>query len=250
VEEALYDVLVTYIGPGDRVLLPVPTYPAYATIVAMCGGQAVPLILSPDDGFAFDEAALDAALPGMRALLLCNPSNPLGTLLSADSVRMVPRPPQARRELIATKSTATVLRERGQSFAGQRPSSCWAALSKSHGMNGCGWAGRGAPELIAPVINAHQYVARAPRAFAAHGAARPGAGRRCGGGALRAALAANLALLLESRAACVHARRRSPRPSYCCAAGSPACTRLLQAVSFLPRRGVRVARVGYGCRTE
>jgi len=202
VEEALYDVLVTYIGPGDRVLLPVPTYPAYATIVAMCGGQAVSFNLSPEDGFGFNEAALDAALPGMRALLLCNPSNPLGTQLSADQVRLVAQACHRHGVLLIADEIYRDLwlRERGQTFAGQPGDVIvLGGLSKSHGMTGwrLGWA-VGAPELIAPVINAHQYVCTCAPALsqrmALHALAPEGDAVAAH---YRAELKANLALLLE-----------------------------------------------------
>lgn len=74
--------------PGDRVVSTPPVYPPFAMCIeeAGCVVETVPLI---DTGSAWrlDLEGIDAALAaGARAVLLCNPHNPTGTVHSADTL--------------------------------------------------------------------------------------------------------------------------------------------------------------------
>lgn len=68
------------IAPGDRVVITPPVYPPFFSYVPEAGGvvEEVPLV---DDGstWSLDLPGLERAFAeGARALLLCNPHNPLG----------------------------------------------------------------------------------------------------------------------------------------------------------------------------
>lgn len=75
--------------PGDRVVVTPPVYPPFFDCVPEAGAEVevVPLI---DTGTAFelDLAGIEEAFAaGARAMLLCNPHNPTGTVHSAESLR-------------------------------------------------------------------------------------------------------------------------------------------------------------------
>lgn len=67
-------------GPGDRVVIPDPTYSLYADLVSMAGATAVHVPLADD--LHWDLDALRAALPGAKLFVFCNPGNPTGIVHS------------------------------------------------------------------------------------------------------------------------------------------------------------------------
>jgi len=76
-DEILSMLLRSFIGPGDRVAFPVPTYSLYDTLVEIQDGVSVRVEYPAD-------FSLPEALAGQNAALtfLCNPNAPSGTLVS------------------------------------------------------------------------------------------------------------------------------------------------------------------------
>ncbi|WP_026554498.1 pyridoxal phosphate-dependent aminotransferase [Arthrobacter sp. 35W] len=68
------------VNPGDRVVVPDPTYSLYADLVSMAGGVLVPVPLAAD--LHWDLEALSSALDGAKLFVFCNPSNPTGIVHS------------------------------------------------------------------------------------------------------------------------------------------------------------------------
>ncbi|MFE3598109.1 pyridoxal phosphate-dependent aminotransferase [Streptomyces sp. NPDC059142] len=64
------------VDPGDRVVVPDPTYSLYADLVSMAGGVVVPVPLGPD--LHWDLGRLADALVGAKLFVFCNPCNPTG----------------------------------------------------------------------------------------------------------------------------------------------------------------------------
>lgn len=82
------------VRPGDTVAYAWRTFDAYPLLSAMVGAQPVPVPLSPDGHQ--DLGALLAVLDHRtRVVVLCNPHNPTGSLVTADALsvflRQVPR---------------------------------------------------------------------------------------------------------------------------------------------------------------
>jgi aspartate/methionine/tyrosine aminotransferase len=75
------------VDPGDRVVLPEPTYSLYADLVALAGGEPVFCPLAPD--FHLDLAALEEAAAGAKLLLLCTPANPTGAVYRRSELEAV-----------------------------------------------------------------------------------------------------------------------------------------------------------------
>ncbi|WP_347556465.1 pyridoxal phosphate-dependent aminotransferase [Robbsia sp. KACC 23696] len=64
---------------GDEVILLAPYYPQHIGKIEMAGGVPVIVDLDQDNDFAFDIAAIEAAItPRTRMIVLVNPSNPTG----------------------------------------------------------------------------------------------------------------------------------------------------------------------------
>lgn len=88
VSMGIVEILRRVIAPGDGVVVTTPVYPPFFDLVEEAGGAAerVPL-RRVGDGWALDLAAIDRALSaGARAVLLCNPHNPTGTVHSRESL--------------------------------------------------------------------------------------------------------------------------------------------------------------------
>lgn len=75
--------------PGDRVVVTPPVYPPFYDLVDEAGAvvERVPLAQSAAGGWALDLPGIEAALAGgARAVLLCNPHNPTGTVHPAETL--------------------------------------------------------------------------------------------------------------------------------------------------------------------
>lgn len=80
-------VVIALVGPGDRVVLPEPTYSLYSDLVEMVGGEAVWVPLRED--LQLDVPATVAAARDAKLLILCNPGNPTGAVFPASDLAAV-----------------------------------------------------------------------------------------------------------------------------------------------------------------
>ncbi|OFV87059.1 MAG: hypothetical protein A3J75_02705, partial [Acidobacteria bacterium RBG_16_68_9] len=89
--EAIAATLLAAIGPGDEVLVVSPTYASYLPAIRIAGGVPRFVPLDEDANFDLDPDAIAAAVGRRtRALLLCNPNNPTGTVFSrSQTLRML-----------------------------------------------------------------------------------------------------------------------------------------------------------------
>ena len=68
---------------GDEVILPSPTYASYIEQITLAGG--IPIFVPLTDTWGLDLPAIrEAITPRTRAIILCNPGNPTGTVFSDD----------------------------------------------------------------------------------------------------------------------------------------------------------------------
>jgi N-succinyldiaminopimelate aminotransferase len=87
--EALAGALMAVLEPGDEVILFQPLYDAYAPLVKRAGGVPRYVRLEPP-GWRIEEEALQAAISRKtRAILVNNPLNPSGSILSAREMQAV-----------------------------------------------------------------------------------------------------------------------------------------------------------------
>lgn len=83
-KSALFDVLRATLDPGDRVLIPEPSWLSYGAMVRLAGGTPVPVAARPEDNFLVQHDVLDSAAQGARAIILNNPVNPTGAIWPAE----------------------------------------------------------------------------------------------------------------------------------------------------------------------
>jgi aspartate aminotransferase len=87
--EALIFAFMVCADPGEEVLVMDPSYANYLGFAAISGIKLVPIATYLDSGFTPPTAESIAALitPKTRAILLCNPNNPTGTVYSDEQLR-------------------------------------------------------------------------------------------------------------------------------------------------------------------
>lgn len=72
---------LTFIDPGDEVMMGQLTFPAYENITTKMGGECVRVPLTSD--YRLDIAGFISALtPRTKMVFLCNPNNPTGTIIT------------------------------------------------------------------------------------------------------------------------------------------------------------------------
>lgn len=87
VSEALQNAMLATINPGDEVLIPEPSFVAYAACTIFAGGVAVPVATSVEQAFQVTGAAVAAAVtPRTRALLIGYPNNPTGAVMTREGL--------------------------------------------------------------------------------------------------------------------------------------------------------------------
>jgi aminotransferase len=87
--EAMMVAMMTVCDPGDRVGLFSPFYENYNADAILSGAKAVHVPLHPPH-YRFDPAELRAAFAGgLKAFVLCNPSNPCGRVFTRDELLQI-----------------------------------------------------------------------------------------------------------------------------------------------------------------
>lgn len=77
--------LTALAGPGDDVLIPVPTYPLYTAVLAKIGARAVFYRTDPARGWLPDVEHLRSLItPATKALVVIDPNNPTGAAYPAE----------------------------------------------------------------------------------------------------------------------------------------------------------------------
>jgi aspartate aminotransferase len=86
---AIFVAMAAMLKPGDEVLIPEPSYPAYASAARILGAKPVfvPLKWEPGRGFDLDlSRIIEAITPRTRIIVLNNPHNPTGAVFSPKAV--------------------------------------------------------------------------------------------------------------------------------------------------------------------
>ena len=88
--EAADLVLTALVNEGDEVLLPAPGYPIYPAIINKLGAVVRYYRLDPARGWQPDPAEIDTLVTDRtRALVLINPNNPSGSIISDETTRQI-----------------------------------------------------------------------------------------------------------------------------------------------------------------
>ena len=82
-KQALFNLCLALLGPGDEAIIPAPYWVSYPDMVRLAGAEAVIIDTGIDDDFKITPAQLEAAItPATRLLVLNSPSNPTGASYS------------------------------------------------------------------------------------------------------------------------------------------------------------------------
>ena len=89
--EALMYTCLSILDPGTEVIVPEPYYPNYNTFISAAGGVIRPMPTRPEDGYRYaDREKFEALInENTRAILITNPGNPTGVVLTEDEMRMI-----------------------------------------------------------------------------------------------------------------------------------------------------------------
>ena len=82
-KQALCNVILSTVNPGDEVVIPTPAWVSYVEMVKLAEGKSVLVAAGIDTNFKVTPAQLEAAIsPRTKMVLLCSPSNPTGSVYS------------------------------------------------------------------------------------------------------------------------------------------------------------------------
>lgn len=86
-KQSVCNVLMALIGPGDEVIIPAPYWVSYPEMVKLAEGTNVIVSAGIEQDFKITPAQLEAAITHQtKALILCSPSNPTGSVYSKEEL--------------------------------------------------------------------------------------------------------------------------------------------------------------------
>ena len=87
-KQALCNVILATVNPGDEVVIPTPAWVSYVEMVKLAEGKSVLVPAGIDTNFKITPAQLEAAITERtRMVLLCSPSNPTGSVYSKEELQ-------------------------------------------------------------------------------------------------------------------------------------------------------------------
>ncbi|WP_321519905.1 pyridoxal phosphate-dependent aminotransferase [uncultured Bacteroides sp.] len=82
-KQSVCNTLLCIIGPDDEVIIPAPYWVSYIEMVKLAEGKSVIVPAGIEQNFKITPAQLEAAItPKTKAIILCSPSNPTGSVYS------------------------------------------------------------------------------------------------------------------------------------------------------------------------
>jgi aspartate aminotransferase len=145
-KHALFNAIQILIDHGDDVILPVPYWVSFKDIVQYAGGNVIFLETSEAESFRITADAIEKALtPRTKAIILNSPSNPAGSVMSAEDLERIVQLAHERNIYLLLDECYVYLNYAGKPVSGG--SFTWAkdhlvvlgSLSKTYAMTG--WRG-------------------------------------------------------------------------------------------------------------
>jgi aspartate aminotransferase len=140
---ALFNTLQILVDHGDEVILPVPYWVSFKDIIQYAGGTVVFLETEESESFRITAAAIEAAItPRTKAIILNSPSNPAGSVVSAEDLERIVHLAHERGIYLLLDECYVYLNYEGKPVSGG--SFTWAkehivvlgSLSKTYSMTG------------------------------------------------------------------------------------------------------------------
>ena len=86
-KQSVCNAVMALVGEGDEVIIPAPYWVSYPQMVLMADGTPVYVEAGIEQDFKITPGQLEAAItPRTRLLILCSPSNPTGSVYSAEEL--------------------------------------------------------------------------------------------------------------------------------------------------------------------
>ena len=142
-KQALFNAIQVLVDHGDEVILPVPYWVSFKDIIQYAGGIVVFLETSEAENFRITAAAIEQAVtPRTKAIILNSPSNPAGSVISAEDLERIVRLAHERGIFLLLDECYVYLNYAGKPVSGG--SFTWAkehlvvlgSLSKTYAMTG------------------------------------------------------------------------------------------------------------------
>jgi aspartate aminotransferase len=140
---ALFNTIQVLIDHGDEVILPVPYWVSFKDIIQYAGGKVVFLETSEVENFRITADAIEKAItPRTKAIILNSPSNPAGSVVSAQDLERIVHLAHERNIFLLLDECYVYLNYAGTPVSGG--SYTWAkqnivvlgSLSKTYSMTG------------------------------------------------------------------------------------------------------------------
>lgn len=82
-KQAVCNAILSIVNPGEQVIIPAPCWVSYIEMVKLAEGESYIIHTGIEQDFKITPAELEAAInPKTRAIILCSPSNPTGSIYS------------------------------------------------------------------------------------------------------------------------------------------------------------------------
>ncbi|MGX7125101.1 pyridoxal phosphate-dependent aminotransferase [Enterococcus viikkiensis] len=178
--EALSAGLLAILEPGDKVLLPAPTYPGYEPLILLAGAEPV-YIDTRATGFVLTPEQIDQAMTEhgdkVKAIIITSPSNPTGVAYNEAEVAALSETLKKYSIFVISDEIYSELNYESKhvSFGKylREQTIVINGLSKSHAMTGWRIGFIFAPaELVAEIIKVHQYLVTAASTISQKAAVR------------------------------------------------------------------------------
>lgn len=86
-KQSVCNTILTLVNPGDEVIVPAPFWVSYPEMVKLAEGTPVIVAAGIEQDFKITPDQLEAAItPKTKALILCSPSNPTGSVYSKEEL--------------------------------------------------------------------------------------------------------------------------------------------------------------------
>ncbi|XWN51359.1 aminotransferase [Anoxybacillus flavithermus] len=90
--QALDVSLRAILNPGDEVIVVEPSFVSYAPLVSLAGGVPIPIQTSGKHQFKLQPEQIEQVVtPKTKALIICSPNNPTGTVLNRGELEQIAR---------------------------------------------------------------------------------------------------------------------------------------------------------------
>ncbi len=87
-KKCIFNACMALISPGDEVIVPTPCWVSYTELVKLAGGVPVLVESRAEDGFALNMEGIRSTLSSRtRAIIICSPNNPTGTVYDEAQLR-------------------------------------------------------------------------------------------------------------------------------------------------------------------